>query len=143
MVATAAPLLLGPPQQGYGVGMRSRCDDVSEFIRSSFRSVWSLEVLLLLKGSEGPRSEEEIVEALRASHLIVSQSLDGLSAAGLVSIDERGCAAYRPATQGASRAVDAVEILYGRAPDAVRRLIVGPSAVGLAAFADAFRLRKD
>jgi hypothetical protein len=40
--------------------------------------------------------------------------------------------------------VDQSRDLYARSPDAVRRLIVvGTSSGGIAAFADAFRLRKD
>lgn len=118
-------------------------DDVTAFIRASFRSVWSLEVLLLLKRAARDWREEEIVDALRASHLIVAQSLDGLAAAGLITLDAQGQAAYLPASPGAARSVEAVEALYARKPDAVRRLIVGASAGGLAAFAEAFRLRKD
>jgi hypothetical protein len=39
---------------------------------------------------------------------------------------------------------DEAEAYYGRSPDAVRRLIVGAASGGsIAAFADAFRLRKD
>jgi DNA-binding transcriptional ArsR family regulator len=122
--------------------MTSR-EQVASFIRSSFRSVWSLELLLLLKREPRSWRHEEIVAALRASDLIVSQSLSALGAAGLVAIDEVGSATYRPVSDGAARLVEGAERLYARSPDAVRRLIIGSSASGLAAFADAFRLRKD
>jgi H+/Cl- antiporter ClcA len=39
--------------------------------------------------------------------------------------------------------VDRVAELYARRPDEVRRIIVASAAGGLAAFADAFRFRKD
>ena len=116
-------------------------EEVAGFIRSSFRSVWSLEVLLLLKQEPRQWTPQEIVDALRASELIVAQSLDSLAAAGLVAIEADGGASYRPAPSLTPLA-DAVESLYARSPDAVRRLIVGAPS-GLAAFADAFRLRKD
>src|SRR3954453_4823002 len=114
-------------------------DEVSRFIRSSFRSVWSLELLLLLKREPRDWARSEIVAALRASDLIAAQSLDALTAAGLVVVDEAGDAAYGPASAAAAALVECAESLYARSPDAVRRLIVGAGANGLAAFADAFR----
>jgi hypothetical protein len=118
-------------------------DEVASFIRSSFRSVWSLELMLLLKRERRSWPRPEIVSALRASDLIVAQGLDALTAAGLVLVDEADQAAYGPSSDAVASLVDGAESLYARSPDAVRRLIVGASANGLAAFADAFRLRKD
>ena len=118
-------------------------EQASRFIRSSFRSVWSLEVLLLLKRERRPWTSEEIITALRASDLIVSQSLEGLSTAGLVVTDQEGLSEYRPSNEAAEQLVDESEKLYAQSPDSVRRLILGSSTSGLAAFADAFRLRKD
>ena len=118
-------------------------EELASFIRSSFRSVWSLELLLLLKREPRDWAPEEIVRALRASDLIVSQCVETLVAGGLLAKDESGAAAYRPASPASGDLVEAAESLYARSPDAVRRLIVGSSAGGLAAFADAFRVRKD
>lgn len=118
-------------------------EQVAIFIQSSFRSVWSLELLLLLKKDDRFWTHEEILQALRASELIVTQSLQALSAAGLVAVDEEDRAAYRPFSARTAALVDEAEQYYGQSPDAVRRLIVGSSTSGLAAFADAFKLRKD
>ena len=118
-------------------------DEVSGFIRSSFRSVWTLELLLLLKGEPRAWSRDELIGALRASHLIVSQGLASLTAAGLVAVDDSEMATYRPVSDQVAQMVDASEAYYARSPDSVRRLIVGSSSGGLAAFADAFRLRKE
>lgn len=122
--------------------MTSR-EQVSGFIRSSFRSVWSLEVLLLLKREPRAWTGDEIVTALRASDLIVSQSISALGDAGLVVTDAAGCTEYRPSHGDSARLVEEAERLYAQSPDAVRRLILNASSSGLAAFADAFRLRKD
>jgi hypothetical protein len=120
----------------------SSSDELLRFIRSSFRSVWTLELLLLLKREQRDWSNEELVATLRASELVVSQALDSLLAAGLVSIEgER--ARYMPASSSIARDVDQVEKLYAARPDAVRRAIVSAAASGATAFADAFRLRKD
>lgn len=118
-------------------------DEVANFIQSSFRSIWSLELLLLVKRAPRPWSRPEIVSALRASDLIVTQSLEALTAAGLIVVDGTGNAAYQPASERTDSLADAAESLYSRSPDAVRRLIVGAMPNPLAAFADAFRLRKE
>jgi hypothetical protein len=118
-------------------------EELANFIRSSFRSVWSLELLLLLKRDPRPWPRAEIVAALRASESIVGHGVESLTAAGLVSADGTGAAAYRPASERAATLVDGAESLYARSPDAVRRLIVGAIPNPLAAFADAFRLRKE
>ena len=118
-------------------------DEIASFIRSSFRSVWSLELLLLLKRDPRPWPRAEIVSALRASDLIVAQGLDARTAAWLVVGDKSGNAAYGPASAADAALVEGAESLYARSPDAVRRLIVGAIADPLTAFADAFRLRKD
>lgn len=118
--------------------------EVSSFVRSTFRSIWSLELLLFLKQHRGRSfARAEMVGGLRASELIVSQSVDVLVAAGLVSADKDGSACYMPASTDLEALVDAAEATYARSPDAVRRQIIASANGGLAAFADAFRLRKD
>jgi hypothetical protein len=106
--------------------------------------VWALELLLHLKRThERTWSADELVDVLRGSSLIVSQSLDGLMRAGLISIDDRGCARYQPASAEVDQLVDATQELYARKPETVRRIIVSAGHPGLANFADAFRLWKD
>jgi hypothetical protein len=118
-------------------------DEVADFIRSTFRSVWSLELLLHLKRHRGTAwSREDLVAALRASELIVAQSLEALIAAGLVSVDGQDCAVYLPAAADLDRLVEGTETLYGRSPNLVRRMIVVSMNEGLTAFSDAFKLRK-
>lgn len=118
-------------------------EDISRFISTSFRSVWSLELLLLLKRQPGFHSREELIGRLRGSELVVAHALDGLVASGLATIDEAGQASYLPATPELAALVEGAEDLYARKPDAVRRMIVAGTAPGLNAFAEAFRLRKD
>ena len=118
--------------------------DVANFIRSTFRSVWALELLLVLKrGGDRAWQRAELVEALRASDRVVSSGLDSLLAGGLILVEADGAVRYAPASGETARLADETESVYARKPDAVRRLIVlaGPSA--LDAFVDAFRLRRD
>jgi hypothetical protein len=118
--------------------------DVASFIRGSFRSVWSLELLCLLRRE--PRRSwggDELVKALRASDLVVRQSLEGLVAGGLVVVEADGTARYQPASPDLDPLVEGAERLYAKRPDRVRRMIIGGAANGLTAFADSFKLRKD
>jgi len=119
-------------------------DPILSFIRGSFRSVWALELLLHLRRTRDRAwAADELVQRLRGSALIVSQSLDGLMRAGLVSIDEQGRARYQPVSAELDQLVDSAQELYSRKPDAVRRTILSAGHPGLANFADAFRLWRD
>jgi hypothetical protein len=84
-----------------------------------------------------------MVDGLRASDYVVTQSLDNLAAMGLVSRDNDGSARYRPAHGDAERLVEQTEELYTTSPNAVRRIIASALNPGLTAFANAFKLRKD
>lgn len=117
-------------------------DELLRFIGSSFRSIWALELLLLLKRDRRVWPHPELVATLRASELVVSKALDGLVAAGLASVEEEG-ASYMPASEALASHVDQLEKLYAARPDAVRRAIILAAASGATAFADAFRLRND
>jgi hypothetical protein len=118
--------------------------DVATFIRASFRSVWALELLRMLRQNQDRSlSRDEMVAGLRGSDLVVTQGVETLSAAGLVVTEEDGVAQYRPATADLDALVEATEAMYRTSPDAVRRMIVAAANPGISAFADAFRLRKD
>lgn len=118
--------------------------EVESFIRTTFRSIWALETLLLLRRDPDRWWQRtDIVSALRASDLVVSQSLERLCIAGLVMVEEGGTARYQPVDPALDALVEAAAALYARGPDAVRRTIVASANPGLAAFADSFRLKKD
>jgi DNA-binding IclR family transcriptional regulator len=124
-----------------GQSLSSR-EQLAEFIRSNFRSVWSLELLLLIKREPRPWTVAEIVAALRASELVVTNCIKSLTAAGLVAPDSDNSVSFRPASDELGRLADETEALYARQPDAVRRLIVASSSgFSLSDFANAFRWR--
>lgn len=123
--------------------MSSR-DEVEDFVRATFRSVWALELLCMLrKNRDRSLSHREMVDGLRASDFVVTQSLDNLSIMGLVSREADGSARYSPAHSDADRLVERTEELYAKSPNAVRRIIAAAANPGLTAFANAFRLWKD
>ena len=115
-------------------------DELASFIASSFRSVWSLELLLLLKQEARACSADELVSLLRASPFVVETALASLMAAGLADSDGK-TASYMPVSRDVDALVEQTEQLYRTKPDRVRRLIVAASNKGLAAFSDAFRLK--
>lgn len=118
--------------------------EVSSFIRATFRSVWALELLCYLRQNrDRSLSHSEMVTGLRGSDLVVTQSIESLAAAGLILVDEGGSARYNPTSDDLDRLVDRTEQLYAKSPDAVRRMIVSSSNPSITAFADAFKLRKD
>ncbi|KRC78199.1 hypothetical protein [Sphingomonas sp. Root241] len=117
--------------------------EVSNFIRSTFRSVWALELLCFLqKHRDRAWPQRELVITLRGSDLVVSQSVDALLAAGLVVIDPGQLVRYQPTSDAVEALASAAESLYATRPDAVRRMIVTPRS-SLSSFADAFKLRED
>jgi hypothetical protein len=119
-------------------------NEVASFIRATFRSVWSLELLCFLRQHRGRSlGHAEMVAGLRGSDLVVTQSVESLAAAGLILTEADGSARYAPASADLDRLVGQTESLYARSPDAVRRMIVAAANPGITAFADAFRLRKD
>lgn len=117
-------------------------DDLLRFIGSSFRSVWALELLLVLKREPRLWTRAELISTLRASDLVVNKAIDELVAAGFVTVESDG-ARYTPVSEEIAGRVKQVEKLYSARPDAVRRAIVSTTASGATAFADAFRLRKE
>ena len=118
--------------------------EVSSFIGATFRSVWALELLCFLRQNrDRSLTHQEMVAGLRGSDLVVTQSVESLTAAGLVLIEQDGSARYRPTDPGLDRLVERTEALYAKSPDAVRRMIVAATSPGITAFAYSFRLRKD
>lgn len=119
-------------------------EDVSNFIRATFRSVWALELLCFLRQDRScSLSHEEMVRGLRGSDLVVTQSVASLTAAGLVVAEADGSARYNPASDDLDQLAERAAALYARSPDAVRRTIVAAANPSITAFADAFRLWKD
>lgn len=114
--------------------------DLTSFISSSFRSVWALDLLLLLKREDRPCTREELVDLMRASPSVIENALDALVAAGLAGMDG-GNPRYMPTSPDVAALVEQTEQLYASRPDHVRRLIVASSNKGLAAFSNAFRLK--
>jgi hypothetical protein len=103
-----------------------------------------MELVFLLARDPARRwSSPELVTALRASELVVSQAVESLHAAGLIVRENDDLVRYGPASDDLHELVMAAQALYVKSPDAVLRLIMRSRSDNLVAFADAFRFRKD
>jgi hypothetical protein len=117
--------------------------EIESFIGSSFRSIWSLDLVQFLNAQPGSSySKEELIAALRASDSVISQSIASLAAVGLVLVDQDRIRLHIADARSKELIESAIQ-LYAKSPDKVRRLIISAASPGITAFADAFRLRKD
>lgn len=115
---------------------------LADFIRGAFPSVWTLELLALLRNHAGNAfSRRELVEKLRASDPIVVQGVGALIAGGLAALDGEQGVRYAPSSVAVDRLAAEAVRQYSKRPDAVRRIIVFSGQTGLEAFSDAFKLR--
>lgn len=114
------------------------------FIASAFRSVWALELVKILHSEpEREFSHSELIDILRASDLVIRQSVGSLVAAGLAVTNDSNRVRLHKLDRDTEKLLEASIDQYRKSPDMVRRLIVAQSLPGATAFADAFRLRKD
>lgn len=118
--------------------------DVERFIRDFIKSVWHLELLLLLRREASRRwSAESLVRELRSSMLIVADALKELDRAALVARDEGGNHYYAPMTPQLDELVQRIEVAYATLPTVVTQTIWSAPNLKIQIFADAFRLKKD
>jgi hypothetical protein len=115
--------------------------DVLAFIRRSLKSVWALELLLLLRADrQRAWTTADLVGELRASDTVVSRILEDFRRHGLTA--PTGDDAWRYAEGGPNAALcDALEALYRERPMTVIKAISTPPD-RLQALADAFRIKK-
>jgi hypothetical protein len=117
--------------------------DLFGFIREQLRSVWALELLLLMRRGAGRSwSPQELVDELRASPALVSDNLASFERAGLVVAGPDDRYAFSPASPLLSSLCDQLETAYRQRPVTVINAIVSPPDK-LQALADAFRIRGD
>lgn len=117
-------------------------DDVLALIRGSIRSIWALELLLLLQRDRGRKwNEAELVRELRGSPLIVRDGLTALQAAGAVC-GQPDRIRYCPRTDRIADLVGRLVQSYEQRPAAVMRAIAAAPDDRIQTFADAFRFKR-
>jgi hypothetical protein len=116
-------------------------EQVFSHVRSLIPSLWTLDVLLLLRLS-GERiwRRDELVLELRSSPTAVDHSLASLVAAGLLAEQDDGIV-FRPATYELRRFADELQRIYAAKPTRVVKAIMTAPNENLRIFSDAFRLK--
>lgn len=113
---------------------------LTSFIREHVRSVWALELLLLLRRDPERRwTVAELVRELRASTTLVADILRQFETSGLVAPHEDGVR-YAPASQVLEALSIRLEAAYRKRPVAVINLIAKPTHP-LQSLADAFKFK--
>lgn len=113
------------------------------FIRDHVRSVWALELLLLLRAhADRAWTAEALVGELRASTAIVAAALEQFERGGLILAEDGGGYRYAPASDILRELCDGLEQIYRERPVAVINAIASP-ADRLQGLADAFKFKGD
>lgn len=115
--------------------------DLAAFVREHVRSVWALELLLLLKRDpERCWEPAELVRELRASAGLVNDNLQRFERSGLTVRDDQGCHRYAPAAAVLAELCEALEAAYKQRPVAIVNLIAAPRDP-VQSLANAFKFR--
>lgn len=116
--------------------------ELLDFIRGSIRSVWALELLLLLRRqADRAWSTDDLAMELRANTPLVADVLKTFETAGLVRSPEPGSYTYAPASPALERYCRQLDDAYRERPVSVINAIVSAPNDKLQSFADAFRLK--
>ena len=119
-------------------------DDAKAFLRAVVRSVWALELLLLLRRQrERAWTVDALTLELRASQTAIRQALPNFRIAGLIQDEADETIRYSPATAQLDTLVQEIASEYGSRPFAILNEILAPRESNVEQFARAFRIRKD
>lgn len=117
-------------------------EDLLAFVRSTVRTVWSLELLILLRRDRSRSwTEAELVRELRASTTSIAQALAAFETAGLITRSADGLLSYAPASAALDLICERLEKIYQERPLAVVNAIMAAPDERLRSFADAFRIK--
>lgn len=118
-------------------------NEVLAFVRQAVRSVWALELLLLLRNDPAKAWHiADLVAAQRANTRLVKDSLSTLQTGGLVLMDDQGRYHYGPASAALGEAVEALADIYRQKPVMVVREIFATPNDKAQSFANAFRFKQ-
>lgn len=116
---------------------------ILDFIRSSVKTVWSLELLLFMRrNAKRSWTPDELVRELRSSRTIVAETIAVYVQGGIVREEETGFR-YGPATVELDWVVEQLAGEYAERPTAVVNAIVEAQSNKLQDFANAFRIKRD
>ena len=118
-------------------------EQVFSFASSTIRSVWALELLLLLHKTRGQFwRARDLVRELRSSDAVIAPCLDALRSAGLAAEQDGGWR-YAPATAELDAVTGELAKIYATKPMALAKAIMRAPNEKLTIFSDAFKLKGD
>ena len=119
-------------------------EPVLRFVRSSIKSVWALELLLVMR-RRGSRvwTIDELTHELRSNRTLVADIVAAFAKSGLIDEREPGSFRYQPASAELDELVQQLDRLYAERPLALIKEIVSAPNERIQSFADAFKLKKD
>lgn len=119
----------------------SDAPDLDVFVREHTRSVWAVELLLMLRRDRDRCwTPAELVAELRASTSLVGDNLAAFERSGLAVCDDVGCWRYAPAGSVLDDLAARLERAYRERPVAIINLIAAPPDP-IQGLADAFKWR--
>lgn len=118
-------------------------EEATRLIRGSIKSVWALELLLLLRRDRRARTADELVRELQSSRAAVDDILAVFRQTGLVESLPGGNFRYYTANAELERGAESLERAYAERPLAVIKEILSAPNERLQTFSDAFKLKRD
>jgi hypothetical protein len=117
-------------------------DDLLAFIAMSIGSVWTLELLMLLKREPHRHWDaESMIRELRGSPVVIEEGLRRLESAGLVGQDSDDRYRFHPASAQLEEIATEIDLLYRTKPTTVIKAITEARTDKLRAFSNAFKFK--
>lgn len=115
-------------------------DDALIFLRHSIKTVWTLEILLILRRDpDRAWNSEDLIRESRSSTLILQEVFENLEQAGLIAMEENGRFRYRGVSPLPERLVEEIASVQARRPAAITKALLSVSSGKVRTFADGFR----
>lgn len=115
---------------------------VLQFIRKYIRSVWQLELILLIRASKEPINSRDISRSLYISSDLIDRALNAYAKQGLIKMIENEATTYKfePADSQLSTAVELTAKAYAERRVAIINIIFSDP---LDSFSDAFKFKQE
>ncbi len=116
--------------------------DLRAFLHSCIQTIVDVDLLMMMRGSQGVRTARDVAEELRLPPAAARRALETLAARGLltVQVSEETAYRYAPKSEDLARYCDVLAQYYITSRHAVLAF-VAESRPSIKRFADAFKLR--
>lgn len=119
-------------------------EPVLRFVRSSIKSVWALELLLVMRRASGRAwTIDQLTQELRSNRTLVADIVSAFVKSGLIEEQAPGSFRYQPSSGELDDLVQQLDRVYAERPLALIKEIVSAPNERIQSFADAFKLKKD